>query len=156
MVISPEHPIIEKIKDKIENLEDIRKYQENAAKKSEFERTQLVKDKTGVKIDGIFAINPVNNTEIPIFISDYVLVSYGTGAIMAVPAHDERDYEFAKKFSLPIVEVVKGGDITKEAFTDCQTGTMVNSGFLNGLTVPKAKEKMLVKRKWYRRGKSKL
>lgn len=129
MVISPEHPIIEKIKDKIENLEDIRKYQENAAKKSEFERTQLVKDKTGVKIDGIFAINPVNNTEIPIFISDYVLVSYGTGAIMAVPAHDERDYEFAKKFSLPIVEVVKGGDITKEAFTDCQTGTMVNSGF---------------------------
>lgn len=143
MVISPEHPIIEKIKDKIENLEDIRKYQGNAAKKSEFERTQLVKDKTGVKIDGIFAINPVNNTEIPIFISDYVLVSYGTGAIMAVPAHDERDYEFAKKFSLPIVEVVKGGDITKEAFTDCQTGTMVNSGFLNGLTVPKAKEKML-------------
>ena len=143
MVISPEHPILEKISDKIKNLAEVRKYQENAAKKSEFERTQLVKDKTGVKLDGIFAINPANNKKIPIFISDYVLVSYGTGTIMAVPAHDERDYEFAKKFSLPIVEVVKGGDIEKEAFTDCQSGTMVNSGFLDGLTVEQAKEKIL-------------
>ena len=143
MVISPEHPIIEKISGNIKNLNEVKKYQEMAAKKSEFERTQLVKEKTGIQLQGIFAINPVNNKKIPIFVSDYVLVSYGTGAIMAVPAHDERDYEFAKKFSLPIIEVVMGGDITKEAFTDCQNGTMINSGFLDGLTVNDAKEKIL-------------
>ncbi len=143
MVISPEHPIIERAFGNIKNLTEIKKYQQETAKKSEFERTQLVKDKTGVQIDGIFAINPVNNKEIPIFVSDYVLMSYGTGAIMAVPAHDERDYAFAKKFSLPIIEVVKGGDIAKEAFTDCETGTMVNSEMLDGLTVGEAKEKMI-------------
>lgn len=143
IVISPEHPIIKKWDKKITNLKDVRVYQEKASKKSEFERAQLVKDKTGVRLDGVFAINPVNSKEIPIFISDYVLTSYGTGAIMAVPAHDERDYEFAKKFSLPIIEVVKGGDISKEAYTDCQTGTMINSGILDGLTVPEAKQKII-------------
>ena len=143
MVISPEHPILNKWNEKIQNIDEIKKYQEKALKKSDFERTQLVKEKTGVQIDGIFAINPVNNKKIPIFISDYVLVSYGTGAIMAVPAHDERDYEFAKKFSLPIIEVVKGGNIEKEAYTDCQTGIMINSGILNGLDVPQAKEKII-------------
>ena len=143
MVISPEHPILNKWNEKIKNIDEIKKYQEKALKKSDFERTQLVKEKTGVQIDGIFAINPVNNKKIPIFISDYVLVSYGTGAIMAVPAHDERDYEFAKKFSLPIIEVVKGGNIEKEAYTDCQTGIMINSGILNGLDVPQAKEKII-------------
>ena len=143
MVISPEHPILNKWNEKIKNIDEIKKYQEKALKKSDFERTQLVKEKTGVQIDGIFAINPVNNKKIPIFISDYVLVSYGTGAIMAVPAHDERDYEFAKKFSLPIIEVVKGGNIEKEAYTDCQTGIMINSGILDGLTVPQAKEKII-------------
>ena len=144
MVISPEHPCIEKWNDKIKNIEDVRAYQAEAAKKSDFERTELVKEKTGVMLDGVKAINPVNGKEIPIFVSDYVLVSYGTGAIMAVPAHDTRDWEFAKKFDLPIIEVVKGGeDVQKEAFTDCATGVMVNSDFLTGLTVEEAKKKMI-------------
>ena len=144
MVISPEHPCIEKWNDKIKNIEDIKAYQAEAAKKSDFERTELVKEKTGVMLDGVKAINPVNGKKIPIFVSDYVLVSYGTGAIMAVPAHDTRDWEFAKKFNLPIIEVVKGGeDVQKEAFTDCATGVMVNSDFLTGLTVEEAKKKMI-------------
>ena len=144
MVISPEHPCIEKWNDKIKNIEDVKAYQAEAAKKSDFERTELVKEKTGVMLDGVKAINPVNGKEIPIFVSDYVLVSYGTGAIMAVPAHDTRDWEFAKKFNLPIIEVVKGGeDVQKEAFTDCATGVMVNSNFLTGLTVEEAKKKMI-------------
>ena len=144
MVISPEHPCIEKWNDKIKNIEDVKAYQAKAAKKSDFERTELVKEKTGVMLDGVKAINPVNGKEIPIFVSDYVLVSYGTGAIMAVPAHDTRDWEFAKKFNLPIIEVVKGGeDVQKEAFTDCATGVMVNSDFLTGLTVEEAKKKMI-------------
>ncbi len=139
MVVSPEHPLIEKWADKLTNIDEIRAYRDEAAKKSDFERTELAKDKTGVELKGVRAINPVNEKEIPIFISDYVLISYGTGAIMAVPAHDTRDYDFAKKFNLPIIEVVSGGDIEKEAFTDCATGTMVNSGFLNGLSVDEAK-----------------
>ena len=139
MVISPEHPLIEKWADKLGNIDDVRAYQVEASKKSDFERTELAKDKTGVKLDGVKAINPVNNTEIPIFISDYVLISYGTGAIMAVPAHDTRDWEFAKKFNLPIIEVVKGGDVENEAFTDCATGVMVNSGFMDGMSVEEAK-----------------
>ena len=144
MVISPEHPCIEKWNDKIKNIKDVKAYQAEAAKKSDFERTELVKEKTGVMLDGVKAINPVNGKEIPIFVSDYVLVSYGTGAIMAVPAHDTRDWEFAKKFNLPIIEVVKGGeDVQKEAFTDCATGVMVNSDFLTGLTVEEAKKKMI-------------
>ena len=143
MVISPEHPLIEKWADKLSNIDDVRAYQLAASKKSDFERTEVAKEKTGVKLEGVRAINPVNNTEIPIFISDYVLVSYGTGAIMAVPAHDTRDWEFAKKFDLPIIEVVKGGeDVQKEAFTDCETGILVNSGFLDGLSVEDAKKKM--------------
>lgn len=142
MVISPEHPMIETWADRLSNLEEIRAYQEKAAHKSDFERTEMAKEKTGVKLCGVQAINPVNGREIPIFISDYVLMSYGTGAIMAVPAHDTRDYEFAKVFDLPIIEVVKGGDITKEAFTDCATGVMVNSGFLDGLSVEDAKVKI--------------
>ena len=142
MVLSPEHPLIEKWADKIENIDEVRAYQAEAARKSDFERTEVNKDKTGVCIKGVRAVNPVNNTEIPIFISDYVLVSYGTGAIMAVPAHDTRDWEFAKKFELPIIEVVQGGDVEKEAFTDCATGVMVNSGFLTGLTVDEAKAKI--------------
>ncbi len=142
MVISPEHPYIEKWADKISNLDKIREYQEEAAKKSDFERTELVKDKTGVKIEGVMGINPVNGKEIPIFISDYVLMTYGTGAIMAVPAHDTRDWDFAKKFGLPIIEVVKGGRVEEEAFTDCETGVMVNSDFLDGLPVEEAKEKI--------------
>ena len=140
MVISPEHPLIETWKDHIENMDAVRAYQEKSARKSDFERTELVKEKTGVKLEGVRGINPVNDQEIPIFISDYVLMSYGTGAIMAVPAHDTRDYDFAKAFDLPIVEVVSGGDITKEAFTDCATGVMVNSGFLTGMTVEEAKK----------------
>ena len=143
MVISPEHPMIEKWADKISNMDEIKKYQEAAARKSDFERTEVAKDKTGVRIDGVNAINPVNNKEIPIFISDYVLVSYGTGAIMAVPAHDTRDWEFAKKFDLPIIEVVKGGNVQKEAYTDCAKGIMVNSGMLDGLTVDEAKKKII-------------
>ena len=120
----------------------VRAYQEAAAKKSDFERTEVAKDKTGVKLLGVQAINPVNDREIPIFISDYVLVSYGTGAIMAVPAHDTRDWEFARKFDLPIIEVVQGGNVQEEAFTDCDTGVMVNSGIFDGLTVEDAKKKI--------------
>ncbi len=143
MVISPEHPLIEKWADRIENMEAVRAYQEESAKKSDFERSEMVKEKTGVRLEGVQAINPVNNREIPIFISDYVLMTYGTGAIMAVPAHDPRDYDFAKAFNLPVIEVVAGGDVEKEAFTDCATGTMVNSGILNGLSVEEAKKKII-------------
>ena len=143
MVVSPEHPYIEKWADKLNNIDEIRAYQTASAKKSDFERTEMNKDKTGVRLDGVTAINPLTDTEIPIFISDYVLISYGTGAIMAVPAHDTRDWEFAKKFNLPIIEVVKGGDVEKEAFTDCATGVMVNSGILDGLSVEDAKVKII-------------
>ncbi|MCL1882016.1 MAG: leucine--tRNA ligase [Oscillospiraceae bacterium] len=144
MVISPEHPFInEKWADKLANITEVKKYQEAAAKKSDFERSEIAKEKTGVRLDGITAINPVNGKEIPIFISDYVLMSYGTGAIMAVPGHDSRDWEFAKAFDLPIVEVVAGGDVDQAAFTDCETGTMVNSDFLDGLSVEEAKTKII-------------
>ncbi len=145
MVISPEHPYIEKYKDLIENMDEVVAYQEEAARKSEFERTELAKDKTGVEIKGIRAINPVTEKEIPVFISDYVLMTYGTGAIMAVPAHDTRDYDFAKKFNLPIIQVVSGEnvDLEKEAFTNVSEGTMVNSGFLTGLSVKDAIAKMI-------------
>ncbi len=132
MVMAPEHPLIEKYRGSIKNIDELDAYKDECAKKSEFERTQLVKDKTGVKIDGFTAINPVNDTEIPIYVSDYVMMGYGTGAIMAVPAHDTRDYEFATKFGIPIIEVIKGGDISKEAYTG--DGEMVNSGELNGIT----------------------
>ena len=143
MVMSPEHPLLSKWEDKIINLDAVKEYQVLASKKSDFERTELAKDKTGVKLEGVTAINPVNGKEIPIFISDYVLISYGTGAIMAVPAHDTRDWEFAKKFNLPIVEVVSGGeDVQKAPFTDCATGVLVNSDFLDGLSVEDAKKKM--------------
>ena len=145
MVIAPEHPLIEKWASHITNMDALLQYRTDAARKSDFERTEMVKEKTGVCIEGVRAINPVTGDEIPIYISDYVLMSYGTGAIMAVPAHDERDYDFAKVFHLPIVEVVKGGDIEKEAFTDCETGVMVNSGFLNGMTVEQAKQAI---KKW--------
>ena len=144
MVVSPEHPYLEKWADKLENIDEVRAYKAEAAKKSDFERTEVAKEKTGVKLVGVKAINPVNQKEIPIFISDYVLVSYGTGAIMAVPAHDTRDWEFAKKFDLPIIEVVSGGeDVNAAAFTDCETGILCNSDFLNGLSVEDAKKKML-------------
>ena len=142
MVIAPEHPYLEKWADKLENMDEIKAYQEKAAKKSDFDRTELNKDKSGVHLRGVRPVNPVNGREIPIFISDYVLMSYGTGAIMAVPAHDTRDYDFAKVYGLPIIEVVKGGDIEKEAFTDCATGVMTNSGFLDGLSVEDAKVKI--------------
>ena len=145
MVMSPEHPYIEKWADRITNMDAVREDQEVSARKTDFERTEMAKDKTGVRLEGVAAINPVNGKEIPIFISDYVLMSYGTGAIMAVPGHDTRDWEFAKKFGLPIIEVVKGGDVEKEAFTDCATGIMVNSGFLDGLTVEEAKKAII---KW--------
>ena len=138
-VMSPEHELIDKMKDSIENFDEVTKYREEAAKKSEFERTELVKDKTGVQLKGIYAINPANGSKLPVFISDYVLTTYGTGAIMAVPAHDTRDWDFAKKFELPIIEVVAGGeDVQKEAYTDVYKGTMVNSGFLTGMTVKEA------------------
>ncbi len=140
MVIAPEHPAIEKWADRIRNMDQVKAYQAEAAKKSDFERSELAKEKTGVKIDGVNAINPVNGKEIPIFISDYVLISYGTGAIMAVPAHDERDWDFARAFGCEIIEVVKGGDVEKAAFTDCATGVMVNSGFLDGMSVEEAKK----------------
>lgn len=145
MVISPEHPILNELKDKVENLSEIEEYQKQASLKSAFERSELNKDKTGVEIKGITAINPLTNKEIPIWISDYVLITYGTGAIMAVPAHDTRDYEFATKFNLPIVQVVDGEnvDLSKEAFTDVATGKMINSGFLNGLEVKDAKKKVI-------------
>ncbi len=142
VVISPEHPIIEKWADKIKNLDEVRKYQADSAKKSDFERTEINKDKTGVRLDGVVAINPVNKKEIPIFISDYVLISYGTGCVMGVPGHDQRDWDFATKFGLPIIEVVSGGDVTKQAYTECETGTLVNSGFLDGLSVDEAKVKI--------------
>ena len=145
MVISPEHPILTECADSIVNLDEVRAYQEQAAKKSDFERTEMAKDKTGVRINGFMAINPMTGTEIPIYVSDYVLVSYGTGAIMAVPAHDTRDWEFAKKFDLPIIEVIAGGDVQQEAFTDVETGTLVNSGFLNGLSVAQAKEAIIAR-----------
>ena len=138
MVVSPEHPLIEQYQDKITNLDAVRAYQKAATIKSDFERSELAKDKTGVPLGGIYAVNPVNGKEIPIWTSDYVLMGYGTGAIMAVPAHDERDYDFAKVFGLPIIEVVAGGDIEKEAYTDCAKGKMVNSGFLDGMEVDKA------------------
>ena len=131
MVMAPEHPLIDKYQDRIANMDAVKDYRAECAKKTEFERTQLVKDKTGVKLDGLTAINPVNGKEIPIYISDYVMMGYGTGAIMAVPAHDSRDYDFAKKFGIDIIEVIKGGDISKEAYTG--DGEMVNSGFLNGM-----------------------
>ena len=143
LVMSPEHKLIEKWADCISNIDEVREYQKNAAKKSDFERTELAKDKTGVKLEGVSAINPANGKTIPIYISDYVLSTYGTGAIMAVPAHDTRDYEFAKKFGLPIIEVVAGGDISEEAFTDVATGTLINSGFLNGKSVEEAKKAMI-------------
>ncbi|MBQ8371899.1 MAG: leucine--tRNA ligase [Clostridia bacterium] len=143
MVIAPEHAFIEKNKTIIENLDDVKDYQAAAARKSDFERTELVKDKTGVELKGVRAINPATGKEIPIFISDYVLAGYGTGAIMAVPAHDERDWDFAKKFGLPIVEVVAGGNVEEAAFTDVESGKLVNSGFLNGLEVADAKAAMV-------------
>lgn len=144
MVVSPEHPIIDKYQAELKNWDEIVAYREQAARKSDFERAELAKEKTGVKIDGMTAINPVNGEEIPIFISDYVLMSYGTGAIMAVPAHDERDWDFAKKFNLPIIEVVAGGkNVQEEVYTDVATGTLVNSGFLDGLSVEDAKKKMI-------------
>ncbi len=139
MVISPEHPYLEKWKGLLKNNTEIQAYQQVSARKSDFERTEIAKDKTGVRLDGICAVNPVNGNEIPVFISDYVLMSYGTGAIMAVPGHDTRDYDFAKAFDLPVIEVVKGGNIEIEAFTDCENGVMVNSGFLDGLSVEDAK-----------------
>ncbi len=141
MVMSPEHPLINKWADKITNMDEVTAYKQEAAKKSDFERTELAKDKTGVKISGVTAINPVNGKEVPIFIADYVLISYGTGAIMAVPAHDTRDWEFAKKFGLPIIEVVAGGeDVQKAPYTECATGKLVNSGFLDGMSVEDAKK----------------
>ncbi len=143
MVIAPEHEMIERQKTKINNLEEIYQYKEQAKLKTEFERVELAKDKTGVKIDGLVAINPVNNQEIPVFVADYVMIGYGTGAIMAVPAHDTRDYEFATKYHLEIIEVIAGGDITKEAYTDSSDGILVNSGILNGLKVPEAKAKII-------------
>ncbi|MBQ3552271.1 MAG: leucine--tRNA ligase [Clostridia bacterium] len=143
MVISPEHPMIDSKSDVISNMDDIIAYREKAAKKSDFERSELSKEKTGVMLKGIMAINPATGLEIPIWISDYVLMGYGTGAIMAVPAHDMRDYDFAKAFDMPIVEVVSGGNIEREAFVECSTGTLVNSGFLNGLSVDEAKKAMI-------------
>ena len=145
MVMSPEHPFIDKYKDSIENWDEVVAYREMAARKSDFERTELAKDKTGVMLKGFTAVNPVNNKEVPVWISDYVLMSYGTGAIMAVPAHDERDWDFAKKFNMPIIEVVAGSpvDVNEAAYTDVATGTLVNSEFLNGLSVAEAKEKII-------------
>ena len=143
MVIAPEHAFVENNKELIENYDQVLDYKAQAARKSDFERTELVKEKTGVELKGVKAINPATGKEIPIFISDYVLAGYGTGAIMAVPAHDERDWDFAKKFNLPIVEVVAGGNVDEAAFTDVETGVLVNSGFLNGLEVADAKAKMI-------------
>ncbi len=142
MVIAPEHPLIEKYKDQIQNYDEINEYREFVSKKSDFERTELSKEKTGVEIKGLKAINPVNEKEIPIWISDYVLMSYGTGAIMAVPGHDSRDWEFAKKFNLPIIEVVKGGNVEEEAYTDTEDGILVNSELINGLRVKDAIKKI--------------
>ena len=141
MVLSPEHPLLERWMDRLTNADEVKAYQEAAAAKSDFERTELTKEKTGVQLGGVKGINPVNGKEIPIFISDYVLSTYGTGAIMAVPAHDDRDWEFAKKFGCEIIEVVKGGNVQEAAFTDCATGVMVNSGIFDGLTVEFAKKR---------------
>ncbi len=143
MVISPEHPFISDFSDKIENIDEVLAYCKKAAAKSDFERTELAKEKSGVVLQGVCGINPVNDTQIPIYVSDYVLMTYGTGAIMAVPAHDTRDYEFAKLFGIPMIQVVDGGDISQEAFTDVETGTLINSGFLNGLSVAEAKEAII-------------
>ncbi|WP_303860386.1 leucine--tRNA ligase [Alkalibaculum bacchi] len=143
MVIAPEHPLIESMKDRISNLDELARYQEQAKKKTEFERVQLAKEKTGVEIKGISAINPLNGESIPVWIADYVMMGYGTGAIMAVPGHDTRDWEFAKKFDLPIIEVIKGGNIEEEAYTDIEQGTLVNSGRLDGLSVKEAKAKAI-------------
>lgn len=143
MVLSPEHPLIDALKEKITNMEALLAYREQAARKSDFERTEMAHNKTGVEITGIQAINPATGKEIPIWISDYVLMSYGTGAIMAVPGHDERDWEFAREFGLPIIEVVAGGDVTEAAYTDIEQGVLVNSGFLNGMQVAQAKEAMI-------------
>ncbi|MDR2531794.1 MAG: leucine--tRNA ligase [Oscillospiraceae bacterium] len=142
MVIAPEHPYVEKWADKLINITEVRDYADKAARKSDFERSEIAKEKSGVMLKGVSAVNPATEREIPVFISDYVLMSYGTGAIMAVPGHDQRDWEFAKKFNLPIIEVVKGGNIEKEAFTDTEEGVMVNSGFIDGLNVPEAKSKI--------------
>lgn len=147
MAIAPEHPIIDELKDRISNFDEIVKYREEAKRKTEFERIELSKEKTGVKVEGINILNPVTNEVIPLYVTDYVMMGYGTGAIMAVPAHDTRDYEFAKKFGIDIKQVVKSDssevNLDKEAFTDIQTGIMVNSGFLNSLTVEDAKEKII-------------
>ena len=143
MVVSPEHPILDKYKDEISNYDEILAYRAQAARKSDFERTELAKDKTGACVKGITAVNPVNGKEIPIWVSDYVLMSYGTGAIMAVPAHDDRDWDFAKKFGLPIIEVVAGGDVQNAAFTDVATGKLCNSGFLDGMEVKDAKKAII-------------
>ncbi len=156
MVMSPEHPYIDKWADRITNMDAVRAYREASARKSDFERTEMAKEKTGVRLEGVAAINPVNGKETPIFISDYVLMSYGTGAIMAVPGHDTRDWEFAKKFGLPIIEVVKGGDVEKEAFTDCTTGIMVNSGFLDGLPVEEAKKAIIKWLEEHKKGETKV
>jgi leucyl-tRNA synthetase len=143
MVIAPEHPVINTLKDQITNLDAVHAYQKKATEKSAFERVELAKEKTGVKLEGLEAINPVNQEKIPIFVADYVMMDYGTGAIMAVPGHDERDYAFAKKFGCPIVEVIAGGDISQEAYTDTEHGILVNSGLINGLSVKEAKEKII-------------
>lgn len=147
MAIAPEHPIIDELKDRISNFDEIVKYREEAKRKTEFERIEISKEKTGVKVEGINILNPVTNEVIPLYVTDYVMMGYGTGAIMAVPAHDTRDYEFAKKFGIDIKQVVRSDssevNLDKEAFTDIQTGIMVNSGFLNSLTVEEAKEKII-------------
>ncbi|MFW5865303.1 MAG: class I tRNA ligase family protein, partial [Candidatus Izemoplasmataceae bacterium] len=143
MVIAPEHPMIETLKTAITNLDAIYAYQQEAKRKTEFERTQLVKDKTGVLIEGVTAINPVSKKAMPVFVADYVMMGYGTGAIMAVPGHDQRDYEFAKQYNCEIIEVIEGGDLSKEAYTDTDSGKMINSGFINGLEVKEAIKTML-------------
>ena len=143
MVISPEHPLLKKWQPLIKNWDAVAAYQEEAAHKSDFERGELNKEKTGVRLEGIEVMNPVTHKPLPMFVSDYVLMGYGTGIVMGVPGHDQRDWEFAKKFDLPIIEVVKGGDVQKEAFTDCDTGIMVNSDFLTGLSVEEAKKKII-------------
>ena len=145
VVISPDHPLLKQWENKIKNLDSVKKYIDDSKKKSDFEKSELNKDKTGIELEGVYAINPVNNKEIPIYVSDYCLISYGTGALMSVPAHDTRDYEFAKKYNLPIIEVIKGGDITKEAYTDTESGILVNSEEFDGLSVDDAKEKILDK-----------
>jgi len=141
MVISPEHPMLETLHDKIGNIEKIHDYQVEAKKKSDFERTELNKDKTGIKVEGLMAFNPITKKEIPVYVSDYVMMGYGTGAIMAVPGHDQRDYDFAKEFNLEIVEVISGGDLSIESYSG--DGVLVNSELINGMNVKEAKEKMI-------------